>query len=104
LDIRRADPNPPIDSGVRVIGLIIDEVTTTPFATPLIEGARDEAANHDCIVATFCTGGDPAIEAAAIEVLKATRLIGVLYTSLVTRAVVPPQSLNDISHCASQLP
>ena len=96
LGYSKGRPNPPIDSGVRVIGLIIDEVTTTPFATPLIEGARDEAANHDCIVATFCTGGDQAIETAAIEVLKSTRLIGVLYTSLVTRAVMPPESLNDI--------
>lgn len=83
-------------AGVRVIGMLIDEVTTTPFASPLIEGARDAAAAEGCIVAVFCTGGHPAAEEAALEVLAATGLVGVLYTSLVTRAVKPPQRLETL--------
>ena len=35
----------------RVIGLFIDEVSTTPFAAPFIEGARNEAALQDVTVA-----------------------------------------------------
>ena len=83
-------------SSARVIGLLIDEVTTTPFAAPLIEGARDEAAQHDCIVAMFCTGGDPELEAAALDVLSSLRLVGVLYSTLITQTVTPPVRLAQI--------
>lgn len=95
LGYRKGRSHEPVESGVRVIGLLIDEVTTTPFAAPLIEGARDEAAAHDCVVAVFCTGGDPVIEQAALNVLANTRLIGILYTSLITRTVTPPDALLD---------
>jgi LacI family transcriptional regulator len=67
----------------------------TPFASPLIEGARDAAAAEGCIVAVFCTGGQPEAELAALEVLSATGLVGVLYTSLITRTVMPPQRLSQ---------
>ena len=80
-------------SGVRVIGLLIDEVMATPFAAQFIEGARVEAARHGALVAVYCTGGDADVEAAAVEVLKATAVVGVLYTSLVTRRVTPPAAV-----------
>lgn len=80
-------------SSARVIGLLIDEVTTTPFAAPLIEGARDEAAQHDCVVAMFCTGGDPELEAVALDVLSSLRLVGVLYSTLITQTVTVPSRL-----------
>jgi LacI family transcriptional regulator len=80
----------------RVIGLLIDEVEATPFATQFIEGARLEAASQGALVAVFCTGADPEVEAAALQVLSRTSLAGVLYTSLVTRNVTPPQTLGTI--------
>ena len=80
----------------RVIGMLIDDVTGTPFAAPLIEGARVAAAAQGCVVAVFCTGSDPAIEQAALQVLDATGLVGVLYATLVTRAVVPPARLTGV--------
>ena len=83
-------------TATRVIGMLIDDVTSTPFATPLIEGARVAAAAQDCVVAVICTGADPATEQAALEVLAATGLVGVLYTSLVTRAVTPPERLHGL--------
>lgn len=78
---------------VKVIGLLIDEVTTTPFAAPFLEGARLEAAESGALVSTICTGADPATEAAAIETLRAIGCIGVLYARLMTRIVQPPPSL-----------
>ena len=80
----------------RVIGMIIDDVSTTPFASPLIEGARDAAAAQNCVVALFCTGGDPALEAAALDVLAAVPLVGVLYARLVARAVEVPERLQAL--------
>lgn len=75
---------------IHVIGLFIDEVSTTPFAGPFIEGARDEAALQDVTVATFCTRSDPVLEKAAFELLASQKTIGVIYTSLITRQVVVP--------------
>jgi LacI family transcriptional regulator len=80
----------------RVIGLLIDEVTTTPFATPFIEGGREEAALQDVVVATFCTRADPKLENLALDLLLKNRIIGVLYTTLVTRQAEPPARLRDV--------
>ncbi len=83
-------------SGVRVIGLLIDEVMATPFAAQFIEGARMEAAAQGALVAVYCTGGEPEVEAAAVEVLQSAALVGVLYTALVTRTVKPPVSVQGL--------
>lgn len=83
-------------SDVKLIGLLIDEVMATPFATQFIEGARLEAARQGALVAVYCTGGDPQTEAAALEVLAGSALIGVLYTSLMTRTVQPPAALANV--------
>jgi LacI family transcriptional regulator len=73
------------ENKTRVIGLLLDEVTTTPFATPFIEGAREEAALQDVVVATFSTRSDPKLESLALDMLLGNQIIGVLYASLVTR-------------------
>lgn len=82
--------------GAPVIGLLIDEVVTTPFAPPFIEGARLEAAAQGALLLVCCTGGDAAVEEAALTTLRATRLAGVIYASLVTRAVQPPAGLDGL--------
>jgi LacI family transcriptional regulator len=84
------------ENKTRVIGLLIDEVTTTPFATPFIEGAREEAALQDVVVATFSTRGDPKLESLALDLLLSNQIIGVLYTSLITRPVELPERLRDV--------
>lgn len=80
----------------RVIGLLIDEVTTTPFATAFLEGAREEAALQDVVVAAFSTRGDPKLEALALDMLLKQQVIGVLYTTLITRQAEPPERLRDV--------
>lgn len=77
--------------GAAIILLLIDEVITTPFAAPFIEGARLQASARGALLVTCCTGGDPTVEAAAIESFRAAPLAGVLYATLITRMVrVPP--------------
>lgn len=85
-----------IKSEARLIGLLIDDVSSTPFATQFIEGARAEAALHGVIVAVICAGSDPVAEEAALRMLQEARACGVLYTSLVTRRVTPPAMLNQM--------
>lgn len=84
------------DNKTRVIGLLIDEITTTPFATPFIEGAREEAALQDVVVATFSTRGDPKLEQLALDMLLQHEIIGVLYTTLITRPAEPPERLRGV--------
>jgi len=84
------------DDKTRVIGLLIDEVTTTPFASALIEGARDEAALQDVAVAIFCTRGDKKLEDAALDMLLKNQVIGVIYATLITRETPPPERLQTI--------
>ena len=84
------------ENKTRVIGLLLDEVTTTPFATPFIEGAREEAALQDVVVATFSTRSDPKLESLALDMLLSSQVIGVLYASLVTRPVEVPERLRDV--------
>ena len=86
----------PLAPNVTLIGLLIDDVTGTPFAPPFLEGARAEAASRGAVIATFCTGADPATELAALQILHATGAKGVLYTTLVTRSVKPPALLQSL--------
>lgn len=86
----------PRASGAPVLGLLIDEVNTTPFAMPFLEAARDEAAGIGWIVASFVTNRDPATEAAALDLLQAHDLKGVLYITLMTRSVRVPDRLAGI--------
>lgn len=80
----------------RVIGLLINELTTSQHAAGFLETVRDEAAAHDCLVAAFATGGVPEIEAEALDYLAARPLVGVIYTALLTQAVNPPERLSDV--------
>jgi len=96
LGYRRGKTHAVPEGRKRVIGLMLDEVATTPFAAPFLEGARDEAALQDVTVATFCTGCDPTLEQAAIDLLVSQKTIGVIYASLITRQVVVPKAFSEL--------
>ena len=96
LGYRRGQTHPVPQGRKRIIGLFLDEVSTTPFAAPFIESARDEAALQDVVVAIFCTGADPALEQAAIELLAEQKAIGLIYASLLTRQVSVPDSFGEL--------
>ena len=96
LAYRRGKAHPVPEGRQRVIGLMLDEVSTTPFAAPFIEGARDEAALQDVTVAMFCTRSDPALEQAAIDLLVSQKTIGIIYASLITRQVSVPEAFAEL--------
>lgn len=87
--------HPAGESG-RVIGLMINDLTTSQHFLPLIEGAREEAAASDCLVAVIATQGVPECEAEALSFLTARPLVGVIYATLLTQAVTPPQRLRGM--------
>lgn len=75
---------------IRAIGLVIDDIETTPFAQLLISGARDRAAEHGALLATFSYAGNEALEAEAVRLMLAASAAGVIYTSLMPQRVRVP--------------
>lgn len=96
LGYRRGKTHPLPKGRSRVIGLFIDEVSTTPFSAPFIEGARDEAALQDVTVATFCTGNNPVLEQAGLDLLASQQAIGAIYCTLITREVTVPPAFSQL--------
>jgi LacI family transcriptional regulator len=96
LGYRHGQGHPVPEGRKRIIGLFIDEVSTTPFAAPFIEGSRDEAALQEVTVATFCTGSNAVLEQAAIDLLVAQKAIGAIYTTLTTRQITIPDSFREL--------
>ena len=78
----------------RVIGLMIDEVATSPFASISIEGAQEYAWRSNVLVEVVMTGGDKAYESAVLRKWAADRVEGVIYGSILTRQVTPPDALS----------
>lgn len=77
-----------------LIVYLTDELTTSPHAMQTIDGAKDAAWEHDCLVAVFATRGDPEVEAAVFaRMLDHPALLGVIYSTIFTRAVTVPAAL-----------
>jgi LacI family transcriptional regulator len=89
----RAAGRPPKAVGQGVIGLLLDEIATSPFAAISIEGAQEEAWKHDVIVEVVMSGGRRDYEVAALRKWARDRVDGVIYGSILTRRVSPPDAL-----------
>ena len=78
------------------IGMVIDDVGASPFAVPLLEGARDAAWEHQCVVSTVITRNQMQLQQAAIQSMLAQPVVGIIYATLITRQVTPPPIANDV--------
>jgi LacI family transcriptional regulator len=81
---------------LRSIGMLVDEVSTSPFATPLFEGAREVAAQHGCVLNIVMTRSEAWLEDAALDLLLGQPTVGIIYATLSTRSVRPPERLRPI--------
>jgi LacI family transcriptional regulator len=80
-----------------LIGYLVDEISTSPHPVVSVDGARDAAWEHDCVVSVHVTRSNAAQEAAAIAALKAhPQLLGVVYSTIFTRAASVPEALLDV--------
>ncbi len=79
-----------------LIGYLVDEISTSPHPVVSVDGARDAAWEHDCLVTVMVTRSNPQQEAAAIEALLAhPQLLGIIYSTIFTRAVSVPVALRQ---------
>ncbi|MFS2218381.1 LacI family DNA-binding transcriptional regulator [Telluria sp. Tellsp104] len=78
-----------------LIVYLTDELATSPHAMQTIDGAKEAAWEQDCLVAVFATRGDPELEAAVFaRMLDHPALLGVIYSTIFTRAVTVPAALD----------
>lgn len=83
-----------------IVGLVADEVATAPFSGQMIKGAQDRAWKDGHTLMAVDTGGDDALETAAIETLLSHQVRGILYTATYHREVdVPDAALETRTVC-----
>jgi LacI family transcriptional regulator len=72
------------------VGLVSDEIATTPYAGRLIQGAQDAAWRRGVLLLLLTTGGDAAHEREAISTLLHRRVDGIVYATMYHRVVEAP--------------
>jgi LacI family transcriptional regulator len=76
------------------VGLVSDEIATTPFAGQLIQGAQDAVRARGAVLLVTNTGYDVDLEQAEIRALRDRRVDGVLYAAMYHRILEVPAALD----------
>ena len=79
----------------RLIGLVTDEIGTTPFSGNILRGAQEAAWRHGLLLLTCHTGGNPDIEALAVDLLLERQVEGIIFAAMYHREVRPPERLQQ---------
>jgi len=79
-----------------MIGFISDEVASSPFAGRLLKGAQMLAWETGNVILSVDTFNEPALEAAAIDMMLSYRVQGVVYASMYHRVVEVPEGLKSV--------
>jgi len=80
-----------------LVGYLVDEISTSPHPVVSVDGARDAAWENGCVLQIAVTRGNAAQEAAAIASLTGhPALLGIVYSTIFTRAVVLPEALRGL--------
>jgi LacI family transcriptional regulator len=77
----------------QTLGLLSDEIATTPHAGRIILGAQETASARGWVLILLTTGKDRQAEQREIRALTQHRVDGVLYATMYHREVVVPQQL-----------
>ena len=78
------------------IGLIGDEIVTTPFAGKLVLGAQEVALTRDTVMFVVSTGYERDVENRQIEELLRRQVDGILYASMFHRKLDLPEQLESV--------
>lgn len=83
-------------SKTHLIGLISDEIATTPHAGQIIEGAQNAAWANGKLLLLMNTGGNEEVKSAAVEMLLERQVEGIIYATMYHRPAHPPEALGTI--------
>ncbi|MBV9673573.1 MAG: LacI family DNA-binding transcriptional regulator [Verrucomicrobia bacterium] len=75
----------------KVFGFLSDDIATTPFAGQIIQGAQEAAFRKEMLLLTFNTGGNAAVEQAAVEMAIERGVEGIIFATMYHRAVQVPK-------------
>lgn len=90
---RDAAPRATVQSR-KVIGYLVDEISTSPHPAVSVDGARDAAWRHGYTILLAVTRGNTEQEAAALESMQSNPgLLGWVYSTIFTRQVRLPEAL-----------
>jgi LacI family transcriptional regulator len=80
-----------------LVAYLVDELSTSPHPVQSVDGARDAAWQHGCVLSVAVTHGNPQQEQALIaSYLAHPQLLGFVYSTIFTRAVELPRQLADV--------
>lgn len=80
----------------RVIGLVTDEIATTPFAGQIVQGAQDAARKKQRLLMLMNSGKDASIEDQEIGILLSRQVEGIIFATMRHRIIVPSELLYQI--------
>jgi LacI family transcriptional regulator len=81
----------------KLIVYLVDELSTSPHPAVCVDGARDAAWKHDCVLSVAVTHGNPDQEKAIIETAMCNPLLlGFIYSAIYTRQVQLPDILENL--------
>jgi LacI family transcriptional regulator len=80
----------------QLIGVISDEIASTPFAVNIIKGAQATAWQHGKMLFVINTERDPQAEERAVRALLEHRVEGIIYATMYHRAVCPPDAIRAV--------
>src|SRR4051812_38289882 len=78
------------------LGLISDQIATTPYAGRVILGAQEAAAAQGWLLLLLNSGGDPELERREIQTLLQRQVDGLLYAAMYHQVLTPPASLASV--------
>jgi LacI family transcriptional regulator len=76
----------------KVFAFIGDDIATTPFAGQIIQGAQETALQREMLLLTFNTGGEPAVEEAAVQMALERAAEGIIFAAMYHRAIRVPKT------------
>jgi LacI family transcriptional regulator len=80
----------------QTIGVLLDEIATTPHAGKIIQGAQDAAWASNKILIVVNSGRRVEIEAAAVEMLLERQVEGIIYATMYHRPIALPVALRQV--------
>jgi LacI family transcriptional regulator len=80
----------------RILGLVSDEITTTPFAGAMIQGAQDAASEHGHLLMVVNSGLDNELERQEIRALQQHQVDGVIYARMFHQPISVPGELDGL--------
>jgi LacI family transcriptional regulator len=81
-----------VQQDARVIGFVVDELTTDPWMSLAFDGAREKALEYGINVTLGVTRGEDDVRDATFNLYDQPSVLGIIYGTILTRRVEPSRS------------